>query len=112
MARSPMRIAQILSALYELEFGGSEDERYRIEWAQLRGIAGVNRLNKKFLSKIATWLNENGNQLIICDDFLIICCELDFDQDRRLPPRLVEEYIYDQDDMSEDDAFEDDEDLS
>ena len=42
--------AGIFRDLYNEEFGGDEFEPYQIDWDQLRGIAGVERLTESILS--------------------------------------------------------------
>lgn len=110
MARSVSETARILADLYDESFGGDESERYRIGWSELRGIAGVRRLDEDFLRGINDALLENGYLLVTCDNFLVVACEQNFSGTRRLPQRLVERYLYEaEDDDLEDDCFEDDE---
>lgn len=114
MARSIMETARILADLYDESFGGDESERYRLGWPELRGIAGVRRLDEDFLRGINDALLENGYLLVTCDNFLVVSCEQDFTGTRRLPQRLVERHLAvadeddDEDDL-DDDCFEDDE---
>ncbi|MGE4345654.1 MAG: hypothetical protein AB7F20_15510, partial [Geoalkalibacter sp.] len=60
MARSTSETARILADLYDESFGGDESERYRLGWSELRGIAGVRRLDEDFLRGINDALLENG----------------------------------------------------
>ena len=110
MARSVSETARILADLYDESFGGDESERYRIGWSELRGIAGVRRLDEDFLRGINDALLENGYLLVTCDNFLVLACEQNFTGTRRLTQRLVERFLYEAEDEDlEDDCFEDDE---
>lgn len=107
MARSAPETARILADLYDDSFGGDESEQYRLGWSELRGIAGVRRLDEDFLRGINDALLENGYLLVSCDNFLVVTYEQKFSGTRRLPQRLVEKYIYEEDENSEDaDDFE------
>lgn len=108
MARSVSETARILADLYDESFGGDESERYRLGWSELRGIAGVRRLDEDFLRGINDALLENGYLLVSCDNFLVVACEQNFTGTRRLPQRLVERCLYEAED--EDLEDEDDED--
>ena len=63
MARTTTKTASILSELYEDGFTGDSYEPFRITWADLRGIAGVARLNDRNLYEINQALNDNGHPL-------------------------------------------------
>lgn len=110
MARSALETARILADLYDESFGGDESERYRLGWPELRGIAGVRRLDEEFLRGINDALPENGYLLVPCDNFLVVTCEQNFTGTRRLPQRLVERYLYEaEDEVLEDEDYKDNE---
>lgn len=94
MARSATETARILTELYDERFDGDECERFRINWPELREIAGVKRLTPDFLEEVNDALNESGYLLIRCDNFILVAGETDFANDRRIPQRLVERYRY------------------
>ncbi|MDO3377112.1 hypothetical protein [Geoalkalibacter halelectricus] len=107
MARVATETAEILAALFNENFRGGESERYRIGWAELRSIAGVKRLTCDYLNQINETLQETGYLLVTCDNYFVVAGENDFSDDRRVPQRLVEKYLYDEDEDSEDiDDFE------
>jgi hypothetical protein len=109
MVRSVSETARILAHLYDKSFGGDESERYRIGWPELRGIAGVKRLDGDFLRGVNDALMENGYLLVTCDNYFVVAGETDFARDRKVPQRLVERYLYEaEDEELEDDCFEDD----
>lgn len=59
MARTVSKVANILSDMYEETFS-SDSESFRINWADLRGIAGVIKLYPIYLRKINKILNKTG----------------------------------------------------
>lgn len=97
MARVATETAEILAALFDESFRGGESERYRIGWSELRSIAGVKRLNADYLNQINETLHETGYLLVTCDNYFVVAGENDFSDDRRVPQRLVEKYLYDED---------------
>ncbi|HIJ87496.1 MAG TPA: hypothetical protein HPP97_07380 [Desulfuromonadales bacterium] len=106
MARTATKTASILSELYEETFSSDSFEPFRITWADLRGIAGVARLNDRYLNEIDQALNDTGHTLIAFDNFLVVARENDMTHFRLVPPRVVEEFLYDEEE--EDDDFDDD----
>jgi len=105
MARSPKQTAAILEELYLEEFDGNECVFFRIGWPELRGITGLTRLYPRFISIVDRALRVNGYALVTFDNYFLVAGENDFDQERIVPPRIVEEYLFDADD----DEFEDEE---
>jgi len=104
MARTATKTASILSKLYEEGFSSDSYEPFSITWADLRGIAGVARLNGRYLNEIDQALNDTGHTLIKFDNFLVVVRENDMKHFRLVPPRVVEEFLYDEE---EDDDFDD-----
>ena len=107
MARTARQTAHILTDLYDESFSNDSYEQYRITWADLRGIAGVERLTAGYLRMINRLLNKSGHLLISLDNFLVVSQESDMEAIRLLPPRVAEQYLYEEED---DDPELDDED--
>ena len=95
MARTAAETASILSKLFDQHFGQEYSESYRITYPQLRSLAAVPRLNDSFLKGINVALSEFGELLIPLNNYLLIARENDFDHFRRVPYRIVEEYLPD-----------------
>ena len=110
MARNATETANILSELYEETFSNDSCEPFRITWADLRGIAGVAKLTPRYLNEIDRELNETGYTLIRFDNFLVVTQENDMSHFRLVPPRVVEQFLYDGENDFDfaDDADEDD----
>jgi hypothetical protein len=106
MARTATKTANILSELYEETFCNDTYEPFRIAWADLRGIAGVAKLSGRYLDQLDQALSESGYTLIEFDNFLVVTHERDMTAIRLVPPRIVEEYLYDQDEEEEEDDVE------
>jgi hypothetical protein len=112
MARTASKTASILSELYEETFSNDSFEPFRFTWADLRGIAGVAKLTPLYLSEIDQALNNTGFALIKFDDFLVVTQESDMSHFRLVPPRVVEQFLYDEaNDFEIDDEDEDEDDL-
>ena len=110
MARNATETANILSELYEETFSNDSYEPFRIAWADLRGVAGVAKLTPRYLDEIDRELNETGYTLIRFDNFLVVTQENDMSHFRLVPPRVVEQFLYDGENDFDfaDDADEDD----
>jgi len=111
MAHSASKTASILSDLYDETFGNDSYEPFRITWADLRGIAGVVKLTDRYLREIDLALNDSGYTLIKFDNFLVVSQESNMSHIRLVPPRLVEQYLYDEEDDLELDDEDEDEDI-
>jgi hypothetical protein len=111
MARTATKTAHILSELYEDGFSSDSYEPFRITWADLRGIAGVAKLNGRYLNEIDRELNDCGHTLIKFDNFLLVTQESDMTHFRLVPPRVVEQFLYDQEEEDDDFDDEDEDDL-
>ena len=113
MARTANKTASILSELYEETFFSDSYEPFRITWADLRGIAGVARLNDRYLNEINRALSDTGHTLIKFDNFLLVTQESDMTHFRLVPPRVVEQFLYDEendfDDEDDQEDFDEDE---
>ena len=119
MAYTEFKTARILSELYQVTFGNNSYEPYRITWADLRGIAGVSKLTDQYLRETDLALNEFGYTLIKFDNFLMVTQESDMTAIRLVPPRIVEEYLYEEEEDEgleecesddDDDDYDEDED--
>jgi len=111
MARSASKTAEILIELYEENFANESFEAFRITWQDLRGIVGVPKLTPTDLRRIDRELNYSGNVLIRFDNFLVVVQESDLKPLRLVPPRIVEQYLYDERvDSDEDEEEEEEED--
>ncbi|NTW88871.1 MAG: hypothetical protein HGB26_07060 [Desulfobulbaceae bacterium] len=112
MVRKAEHVADILKELYDQSFGNEECEQYRLGWADLRALAGVAKLTEAFIAKIGAALAESGHALIPLGDFLLVGYERDFAGARRLPARLLEQYLPEEDtadaDTDDDEEFEED----
>lgn len=109
MSRTAREVANILKEIYDESFGDDENEKYRLDWADLRGIAGVGKLEETFVSSISEKMAEADFALITLGNFLLVGCESDFAYARRLPARMLERYLPDDDDAE--DGFVEDEEL-
>ena len=105
MARSAANTAHILSSFYDETFAHDSCEAFRITWSDLRGIAGVTKLTAGYLRRINQELNESGYTLIPFDNYLAIAQENDLAHIRLVPPRIVEQYLFDKDAVEEDDEL-------
>lgn len=95
-----------LVQLYDETFGGKGRGRYRIRRSELRAIAGVARLDSKFVRRLADDLLDEGFILVDRDDdFIVAACTL-FDNYRKVPKQLASSLKFD--DQLDDDEGEDD----
>ncbi|MBT1070671.1 hypothetical protein [Pelotalea chapellei] len=95
MPRTAAETANILSNLYDENFANGSFEPFRISWPQLRSISAVTRLDDYFLKNIARELSGNERTLIPFDDFLLVVAEDDLSHYRKVPGRLLEQYLPD-----------------
>jgi hypothetical protein len=108
MARTASKTASILSDLYDETFAHDSCEPFRISWSDLRGIAGVAKLYPGYLRNINRELNESGYTLVQFDNFLLVTQESSLSHIRLVPPRIVEQYLFEELDDIELDDDEDD----
>jgi len=111
MARTAAETANILSDLYDENFGRDEFEPFRISWPQLRSLSAVPRLSDDYLKEISVALSETDRTLIPCNDFLLITSEQDLSHYRMVPDRLLEQHLPDPNQIAEKDSdmYEDEE---
>lgn len=107
MARTAQETARVLSKIYDESFANDSYEQFQIGWPELRSIAGVSKLTRAYLSGVSGHLLLDHEMLIVvCDSFLLVARQQDLSHARTVPPRLVEQYLPDDED---DEDFEVDE---
>ncbi len=108
MARTAQQVAKTLQEIYIQSFGEADHEKYLLNWADLRGIAGVEKLTEDFVTEISEKMSEAEFTLFPLNDSLLVGTEFDFISERKLPARLLERYLPGEDDEDKD-IFEDEE---
>jgi hypothetical protein len=98
MARTAEETASILIGLYDESFAGDSFKPFRISWPELRSLAGVAKLADEYLWEIDLELKESGYFLFPLDNFVLMAQESDLSYVRAVPPRIVEQYLPDDDD--------------
>lgn len=113
MARTAAETSNTLIEIYEESFANDNFNYFRIDWPELRAIAGVAKLTHEYLHEVNQALNETSYTLIPLDNFLVVAMESDFSLVRSVPPRIVEQYLPGEDDdyEYEDIELDDDEDI-
>lgn len=106
MARTARQTAEILTELYDESFANDSYEQFRITWADLRGVAGVEKLTTDYLRSINRSLNRSSYNLITLDNFLVVTQESDLESIRLVPPRIAEQYRFEEEDDELDDEDE------
>lgn len=102
MARTAAETANLLSNMYGENFGNDSYESFSITWPQLRTLAGLPRLDDRFLKDISDVLTEMDYCLIPFNNFLLFASEQDLSHFRTMPDRLLEKYLpNDNEDTSE-----------
>lgn len=113
MARTDDEVITILRQIYHAEFGGKEEQRFLISWADLRAIYGFGKLfETRFQSLAEAGIRrrlylldlgegENGHLVAVLRTRTV-------DRWRRVPKKIIEEHRQAPDDAAEGD--EDDED--
>lgn len=110
MTRTAREVAKKLREIYSKDFGDDESQKYQLSWADLRGIAGVGKLEEAFIAEISEKMAEKNFALLQLDEFLLVGTQLDFAFERKLPARLLERYLPGDDETDdEEDALEDEE---
>ena len=103
-------VAEILSRAYEAEFGGKRRGRFQIYRQDLKKLLGVQRLHDSTVQRLIEACFEKGLVVIDLDDTFAVA-ELDLIRRwRKLPDRLVEEYVDSLDDDLDDDDDDDERD--
>ncbi len=102
MARTAAGTAKTLIEIYDETFRNDCMELYRITWPQLRLISGVPRLDNEYISSVNESLRDANYVIIPFDDYFVVARDTDFQTDRKVPDRIIENYI----DAPEDDYDE------
>lgn len=110
MARTAQETANTLISIYDESFANDSYNQFRIDWPELRSIAGVSKLTEEYLGEINQTLNEGSYVLIPLDNFLVVALEQDFSHVRSVTPRIVEQYLPGDDDDDELEFDDDDDD--
>ena len=111
MARTAEETASILIGLYDESFAGDSFRPFRINWPELRSLAGIARLTDEYLWEVDLELKESGYFLLPLDNFVLVALESDFSYIRAIPPRIVEQYLPDDDEDLDLPGFDEDDDL-
>lgn len=94
MARTAAETASVLRTIYDEEtFNGEESEPYLIGWDQLRGIAGVEQLTDDVIVGIGKLMLDFGYVLVPFDNSLLVTMEVNYRRTRKVPARIVENYL-------------------
>ncbi len=102
--RTAEETASILISLYDESFAGDNFSPFRINWPELRSLAGIARLTDEYLWELDQELKESGYFLFPLDNYVLVALESDFSHIRAVPPRIVEQYL--PGDEDDDDDFE------
>ncbi len=89
------KTAKTLIDIYDEYFAKVSCRRFRINWPELRSIAGIPKLTDEYLHEIQLALRKSGYTLIPLDNFLVVALESCFSTVRAVPPRIVERYLPD-----------------
>lgn len=100
MARTALETANTLSSMYDLSFDGDGMEMFSLEWQELRTLAGVEKLTDEYLSAINRALAKTDYALIPFDNLLVVAMQQDLNQVRQLPPRVLEQNLLDESELS------------
>lgn len=109
MARTAVETANSLSLMYDKSYDGDDMEMFRIGWPELRTLAGVSKLTEEYLATVNMALADSKCALIPFDDYLVVAKQGDFSRTRKIPSRLLEQYLPDEEEL--DNLVEDDEEL-
>ncbi len=100
MERSIIELAMILINLNQETFDNQDGGMYRLGWPELRALAGVPKLTEEYLSDINTTLAESKYALIPFDDYLVVAKQGDFSCARKIPPRILEQNLPDEEELN------------
>ena len=101
MVHSATATALNLSKLYEETFAGNFEEPFRITWPELRMMAGLSKLTDSFIDEISLDLSGHDLFLLPFNNFFLVARERDIRKYRRVPGRLLEQFMYDADEARE-----------
>ena len=95
MVHSATATALNLSKLYEETFVGNFEEPFRIMWPELRMMAGLSKLTDTFIAEISADLSGHDLFLLPFNNFFLVARERDIRKYRRVPGRLLEQFMFD-----------------
>lgn len=95
MEHTATETARTLISIYNENFANEDYNHFRISWQELRSIAAVSKLSEQYLCEVNQELNKSQYTLIPLDNFLVVAQEFDFSHIRFVPPRLVEQFVFD-----------------
>lgn len=113
MARRHEEIIEILGELYEAEFGGKENQRFLISWADLRSLYGLSRLFPSRVKRLTEQAIESDLYVLDLgegehDHFVAVVKVKTVDRWRRVPKKLIAQYTPDEVDEGTADTDDDD----
>jgi hypothetical protein len=101
--RTSEETAKALSDIYDENFAQDCFSQYRINWPELRSLAGVTKLTEEYLHDVNVSLTEAGYTLIPLDNFLVVAAESDFTGIRYVSAKMIEQYMPGDDNNCDDD---------
>jgi hypothetical protein len=99
----------MLTSIYGETFSNDQFEPYRLGWSNLRALAGGVKLESGFIGDINEALEESNYALVPFESFLVVISENDFKTARKLPGRLLEKSLPDEEESIDKDDAEDEE---
>lgn len=93
MAATARRVARILKAIHGEHFGGEQDAKFSITWAELRELAGGRPLTGELIAQIGAALREEDYVLVPLENSLVVAEEYEIDDGREVPGRVVDRYL-------------------
>jgi hypothetical protein len=113
MAHTTEETAVNLSKLYEETFAGDYEEPFRLTWPELRMMAGVSKLTDTYISAVSSDLAEHNLFLLPFNNCFLVAREGDIRRFRRVPGKLLEQFLFDADAARDmDDCEVDDDDVN
>jgi hypothetical protein len=99
MPRNNEEVIKILEEIYTEKFGGAEDQRFLISWADLRAIFGVRCFSHTIYSQLAHDAFEKG--LYMCElgecanGYLVAVMKVaTIERWRRVPKKIAQTYYF------------------
>jgi hypothetical protein len=93
MKRTGREVAEVLAEIYRERFADDSHEQYRLGWADLRALAGVDKVNSEFIDEINEALEHENFALAPFDEFLALLQGEDCANLRMLSGRVLEAYL-------------------
>lgn len=108
MQRTAESVANVLTEIYTEKFDNDSFEQYRLEWSDLRMLSGGRKITNEFIADINDELTENNQVLVAFDNFLALLNEQDCSNLRKLSGRILEKYLYEEEEISDSTAEDND----